>query len=594
MPELTAEIKLYRDLFLMASEAVQPHFELASRMYALYRGKKPWQLDGTSAQVMVNLAFAMCEERKIKLKKNMFGGEDFVSLEALHPRFESGRDQAEAWLRNTLRDESQVNMLQSIDPTLQSALALGNGYRMPYARKRKNGSWFVSSRDVDYFQILPIPGGGKINPQNFEDDDALPGFFFIDWMTDDQIQNLSAFPGYNKDAAKSLFDTGVVTESGIDNQYREISNIIGAVNYGQGKNNWRTRINDAIPTGGKGRRRRVVNWFSRTDNKWRIIAQDLYMIYEGPLPMGEGILPLVNYKITNDFSNFYGIGAIEMVEDLIVAYLLNKNYRLDHLSRVMFPALWIREDIMGGRPESDFYQRPYAIHTFPRTVQRLSDAMTTDRLPEVSPQTFMEDNDFKSLMETVGGSPNMAETLGGSNAVGSSATGTLSFINQASGRVDAESILLEYGGLSQECRQLLILAGKFVNEEEFIRNAKSPNGTGWMSVDAENLGDFYIVKTHGTKSTADENAKFSRMLALYPMWNQNPQIDQYSLNKEIAGASGVSNLSALVRSPTSETQGGSQGVDSEAAEPGGLAAPQNIQNRQRSVQGAIKPANKPL
>jgi len=593
MAEIDKTVKKFRDLFLLASENCQPHFEQAARMYALFRGMKPWQLQGTSAQIMVNLAFAMVEERKIKLKKNIFGGEDFLSLDALHPRYESGREQAEAWLRNTLRDESQINILESIDPTLQSALVMGNGYRMPFARKNKDGKWYVSSRDVDFFQILPIPGGGKINPQDSQADDALPGFFHIDWMEDSQIKALSAFPGYRKDAAEELFKSGAVVESGVDNQYRAISNIIGSVNYGQGRNNWRTRINDITPEGDNGRRRRVVNWFSRADNKWRIIAQDLYMVYEGPLPMGDGILPLVNYKITNDFSSFWGIGAIEMVEDLIVAYLLNKNYRIDHLAGVMFPSTWIRDDLMAGRPESDFYQRPYAIHTFPRTVTKLADAMTVDRRPEVSPQTFLEDNDFKSLMETVGGAPNMAETLGGSNAVGSSATGTLSFINQASGRVDAESVLLEYGGVSQEARQLLILAGKYISDEDFIRNAKSPNGTGWMSVDAENLGDFYVVKTNGVKNTSDAQQKFSRLLSLYPFWNGSPLVDQYSLHKEIAEASGVSNLVSLIKAPSPEAQGASP-MQSPVAEPGGLAAPQNVRNPNRSVQGALKPANQPL
>jgi len=43
MPELTPEIKLFRDLFLVATESAQPRFELAARMYALYRGHKPWQ-----------------------------------------------------------------------------------------------------------------------------------------------------------------------------------------------------------------------------------------------------------------------------------------------------------------------------------------------------------------------------------------------------------------------------------------------------------------------------------------------------------------------------------------------------------------------
>jgi len=114
MAEIDKTVKKFRDLFLLASENCQPHFEQAARMYALFRGMKPWQLQGTSAQIMVNLAFAMVEERKIKLKKNIFGGEDFLSLDALHPRYESGREQAEAWLRNTLRDESQINILPSL------------------------------------------------------------------------------------------------------------------------------------------------------------------------------------------------------------------------------------------------------------------------------------------------------------------------------------------------------------------------------------------------------------------------------------------------------------------------------------------------
>lgn len=89
------------------------------------------------------------------------------------------------------RDESQLNILAEIEPTLQSATVTGTGYRMPFARKTKDGRWQISERDIDFFQILPAPVGGRINPQDTTSDDCLPYFFYVDWMTDDQIKALS-------------------------------------------------------------------------------------------------------------------------------------------------------------------------------------------------------------------------------------------------------------------------------------------------------------------------------------------------------------------------------------------------------------------
>jgi hypothetical protein len=574
-------VKDFREEFYLAAEYCDPHFELAARLQALWRGRKPWQLDGTLSKIMLNMGFGICQDRAPRYKRNMFNGDEFVSLASVHPRYDYGKDQAESWLRNLLKDESQINIMADIDPTLQSANVMGSGYRMPFARKTRDGRWQVSSRDIDFFQILPAPVGGRINPlSNFDHDDCLPYFFYVDWMTDEQIKNLSKYDGYNKGEARKCFDSNLENTSIIDDQYHEIFNIIGGVDYGTSKNDWRSKLNDTFRgrKGGKGRRR-VVHWYTREHHY--IIAQDSFLIFDGPPPMGEGILPLVHYKITNDFHNWFGIGSLEMIEDLIVAILMNFNYRIDHLGRVMFPTKWIRADIMGGRPESDFYDRPNAIHEFPMTVQRFHEAVVYDRAPEVSQQTFIEEDRLKYMLEAIGGSPDYSKALGSSGGIGNTATGFVSLVNQIGGRVEAETMMLEYSGLTQECRQLLILADKYINDEEFIRNPKSLNGTGWMAIDPDYLTDGYIVKTHGTKTTGDQEQAFQRLVALYPMWNQDPMIDPYELRLAMADASGVPNLTKAVLPP--RTQAGMGGAaEEEVDELGGLAAPQNIDNRFRS------------
>ena len=596
--DVDSTVKEFREEFPIARDFCEPHFEIAARHYALWRGKKPWQLEGTSTKAMLNTAFGLCQDRIPKLKRNRFGGEDFVSLESVHPRYDFGREQAESWLRNLYKDESQLNILYEIDPTLLSTVVMGTGYRMPFARRTADKRWQVSSRDIDFFQILPSPVGGRINPQDREDDDCLPSYFYVDWMTDDQIKSYSAFPGYQKDEAEKCFKAPINNVGSMDQQYQELFQILGGVDYGTGKNSWRTRVNDTA-RGQKNGRRRVVHWFRR--DKWIIIAQDSYRIYEGDPPLGKGLLNLVRYSVTNDFSNWFGIGSLEMIEDLIVTVLMNFNYRLDHLSRVMFPTKWIRDDVMNGKPESAFFDRPYAIHNFPTGVQRISDAISYDRAPEVTEQTFLEEDRLKGMMEMVNGTPNASEALGKSHGVGASATGAVSYLNQIGGRVDAESQLLEYGGLSQEGRQLLILADKYINDEEFIKTPKSRNGTGWMLIDPDYLTDGYIVKTHGTKATTDQEQEFQRLLALYPMWNENPMIDSYELNRSLADSSGVSNLTKVVLPPQPEAPPVA-GPGSAPAAPGGAAAPQGLENRLRASRerstvrpgGETKPANSAL
>lgn len=281
---------------------------------------------------------------------------------------------------------------------------------------------------------------------------------------------------------------------------------------------------------GKKGSRRVVFWYTR--EKMRLIVQDYYKIYDGPNPMGDGLLPLAKYCVTPDLESWYGISGLEMAEDILIAKLMNKNFRFDHLVRVMFPTKFIRDDVANGRPESDFYDRPNSVHFF-RDRTDIREALFYDRAPEITPQTFIEEDRMMSDLQSILGLPNYSRGMSGQGTLANeTASGILSLIKQAGGRLGMESMQLEYNGLAEECRLLLAMGSKFITEPLSVRLPSSKDGFKWTTIEPEVLAGQYIVKTHGTRYLEQQEANFQKALALYPLWNQNPMIDQEQLNKQ--------------------------------------------------------------
>jgi len=587
----TKDINRYLSAFQVAVDFSDPYFELASRLYQLWRGKAPTVLNTTFSKIMLNIAHSMVADRLPKIMENLFASEDFVSLEALTPELELSRPGAEVWLRSMFKDESKLNIQHDILPTLQSACVMGNGYRMPCVKHVKRGDKWVPvivSRDIDYFQILPMPSGGLINPIDRFAEEAVSSFFHIDWMRKEAIQALEKYEGFDKEAARKLFDSSPRTDSGLENKYKDLYAVVGGVTY-SGKNDWRQKVQDVD---GKDGRYRISNWYTREE--WWIVAQDQFIIYRGKNPMGDGLLPLVNYKLTPDFKNWHGISTLEMVEDMIYAMMMNMNYRFDDLARKFYPTKWIRKDIMGNRPSSEFLDRPYAIHTFPANVQRISDAIYYDRAPEITSQTFMEEATLKSFVQEVSGFPNISKGMVGPGEKGG-ATGIVTAVRQAGARIDAECLVLEQGGLAQEGRLLLVLAHDNVTEDQVVRNANSENGFGWSVVHADALTDDYVVHCKGTRYMSNKEQSFQKILALYPYMNGNPLFDSFELNSQLLDAAEVfPDKDRILRKPVADQMnemGMAAPTGGTPGEPGGLAASQNVRNPARSVAGRneVKP-----
>jgi hypothetical protein len=596
-PQKDPTVRAYQEAFQVSVDWVAPYWTVAARLYGLWRGQRPWQLDGTFSKIMVNSANSIEADRRPKLKANILGSSRPFQLQARTPEREFSVEANEDWLNWKMMDEDQVNLGGSIDPTLQSTTIMGTGYRMPVLKRLPTPSGegtetVIGSEDVDFFSILPAPHGGELNPIDRWQESAIPHFFHIDWMTNKQIEDtFSHLEGWNAEAYAAMNDVKAGSdESAIAEQYREKFQIIGGIKYA-GKDTWRERMNSIE---GLDKRHRVVWWHRR--DKLIFIAKDNFKLYEGAPVMGHGVLPLVKYCINPDFKEWFGIGTLELLEDLILAMMMNFNYRMDWLARAMFPAKWIRKDVMAGKPESYFRDRPYALMDFPSHVQDINKVIWYDRLPEITPQHFMEDERMKMLLQDISGMPSMAKGQGTPGLSEGGATGIVTMAQAAGDRLQSESKLLEANGLAQEARLMLAMGAKHVLERQDIRSPSNSSGFAWTEVDPDDITDEYTVLVNGTSTKSLRDQAFQKLVAMFPIWNQNPYINQEKLHRLSVETSDLTpNVQELLVSPepSPDELAANAGIGGEAgqsagqrslAQPslGGQASPQNRNNRTES------------
>ncbi len=574
----------YHEALELSVDFVSDYFELAARLYKLWRGYLPEQLDGTFSKIMVNSAHAITQDRIPKLAENILARPP--SLEAASPVDEFYVEQAQNWLRYMMDSPDKLDYKANIIHTLQSACIMGTGYRMPCVRHFKNDAGkmeeILTVKDIDFFQILPSANGGLINPQDRWAEDAVQYFFHVDWMTDEQLKAYDQYEGFRNDEAAKLFKSATESDAQIDSSLYDKYKIIAGVSYGPERQHYRRKMNDIE---GKDGKRRVVFWYGR--DFMRVIVQDMFCIYDGPNPLGNGLLPLVKYCVTPDLKEWFGVSGLEMAEDIIIAKILNFNFRMDHLTRVMFPTKFIRDDIRDGRPESDFYDRPYAVHFF-RDRTDIREALFYDRAPEITPQSFVEEDRMMSALQEILGLPNYSRGMSGEGTLANeTAYGIGSLIKQAQGRLGMESMQLEYNGLAQECRLLLAMGAKYITEDQPIKLENAKDGFRWTTISPEVLAGRYVVRTHGTRYLEQQESAFQKVLALYPLWNNNPLINQEELNKQTLQVVDVfhnqNKLLAAPQPPMGMPPEQAQGASPRSAVPGGHTSVLSATNTANSV-----------
>jgi len=577
---VSQDLSQYTDAMKVSIDYCKPKWESYIRFQKLWRGEKPPELDATISQIWINIFNSTVNNRFPLIFENVFSQPEYLTLKATDPRFELSVDPAQTWLRDLLDDKIKIR--NSAIETVQSALIGGNGFRMPYVHyKQKNGKQvpIITSRDLSYFNVLPSPNGSRINPGDYDHDDGLDWMFVIDWWTEDKIKKLGTRSGFNKEQiAKLLKQTDGSGEQYEEDNYKNQYKTINGLDF-NGMSAEYDKI-DNIPS--SMRKRRLVHWFRR--DKHIIVAEDRYVIYSGKPPMGDGIIPVVNYCVNPDPKNFYGISQIEMVEDLVMAMVMNFNYRMDHLLGVMFPTTWIRDDLWRGKSEDDFIPRPYSVNKFPVSVD-ISSAIHYDRRPEVTQQTFMDEDRMKQFLQAVSGEMETTGSYG--DVVGNrSATGVTTIAQELQKRPNMEAAILEETGFRPEAELLLKLGAMHVNEPVSINTAPTQFATAWTEISPHDIADKFTVQMHGARHHIDQAQQFQRTMALYPFWNGNPGVDQFELNRQVNEIADVLPSPDKVFIPPAPVPPEASSVRPSAlpAGPGGIAAAQNGQNTATATQ----------
>lgn len=518
------------DAFKASADYCRPQWDAYLRFYEFWRGIKPSALDSTISGIWLNIFHSLVQQRKPQLFENVFSSPEYVTLKADTPEYDLMVDGAQAWLRDLL--DEKIKIRHDADATVTSALIGGTGFRMPYVRyEKRNGRQvpFISSRDLCFFNVLPSPNGSMINPTDYHRDDAVDWMFVIDWCREDKIMAYaeSGIEGWNKEQIKKLLNKRDHGQRFEEDNYKDQFKQINGMSYdGYGSQYLK---NPSIPDGMK--KRRVVHWLMR--DRHVIVAEDAYVIYDGKPPLGEGIIPISKYCITPDLKNFYGISQIEMVEDLVMAMIMNFNYRMDHMLGVMFPTTWIRDDLWRNKTEDDFIPRPYSVNRFPQSVTRPQDAIFYDRRPEVSQQTFMDEDRMKSFLQTISGELETSGSYG--DVVGNrSATGVQTIAGALRARPNMEASILEQHGFREEITMLLKLGAIHINTPQTVPVPATNGATAWQRVSHLDITDQFSVQMHGTRFMADQQQSFQKLMALYPYWNNSPGVDTYELNKGIS------------------------------------------------------------
>ena len=570
---VSRDLLQYIESFQLSVDYCEPQWESYMRFYEFWRGKKPTALDSTISQIWVNIFHQVVQNRYPLIFQSVFDAPEYVTLSANSPEYQLSVDPAQTWIRDLL--DNKIKIRNSAVPTVQSALIGGTGYRAPYVRYVNQGGKqvpIITSRDLNFFNVLPSPNGSLINPSEYNNDDAVDWMFVVDWWTEDYIRKIGGRPGFNKEQIGKLLDKRPDNERYEEDEYKDRFKTVCGLQY-EGFSSTYDKIDNLPPSMKK---RRIVHWYRR--DKHIIVAEDAYVIYSGEPELGEGVIPVTKYATTPDMKGFFGISMIELVEDIVMAMIMNLNYRMDHLLGVMFPTTWIRDDIRRGKNEGDFIPQPYTTNFFPSSVSDIRQAIHYDRRPEVGQQTFIEEDRLKAMLQGVAGELETTGSYG--DVVGNrSAMGVVTIANQLKARPFMEASILEETGFREEVSLLMKLGAKHVNEPVMINTPATDFATPWTEISPNDIMDVFSVQMHGVKYNMDENQRFQKTMALYPYWVNNPGVNQYELNNQVNDTADVLSEPEKVFIPPAPPAPEASNVRPSdlPTRPGGIASPLDIQ-----------------
>ena len=566
----------YLDSYQAAFDYCRPTWDQAARQLEFFVNKRFDALYSTTSQINLAYGFATVQDRMPQLI-NPFNLENNFSLRATNPVAELSRESAQTWLRYLTR--TQLRIQDNIGVTAQSVLITGTGYRVPYITyaRDEDGKYQprIADKDVDIFSIMPAPGGGDVNPVDPEQQNAVPWIMQIDHISEAKGDALAEAGIFNKDAWGRMKSRSKQPQTTFpEDAYRNRFNIVGNFTY-TGFDTWRSRL-DANKQGP--RARRLVYWHKR--DRQVIIAEDAFLLYDGPTIFGDSTIPLVKYGMCPVGNNWFQLSYLALLEDLLKSLIMGYNYSKDSEIRALFGTQWIRQDIMDGKPPEYFMPKPYDTKSFPRAVDDIRKAIYWDRGQDAPQEVFTNESRGLALLQRIGGRPETTTSL--NNVIGNkTAGGVMTIIDQLMARPNMETQEFEKN-FASELSMILRIAKKFYTENQVVARDNPEDGFPWQTIMLRDIQRSYEPVMHGATFLAKQSTDFQKNIALLPYLLQQGAAGGLDTNEimqqVVESADSLPNFKRAIRQPppqaaTPGQQGGEQ------SQPGGMASQQNMAQR---------------
>jgi hypothetical protein len=535
-------VQKFLDAKDIAREYCQGQFDRATRWYRLFAGMLPAELEGTFSKVELQIARAMIES-ELPRSSRALGTTKWFKLEALEYMYEYPASAATKWLKYQM--ERVQNVAVTLIPTFQSTHIFGTGYRIYSVKKkvkRQTGIQpageemgmpygfqnvetisernIISGQSTNFFNVLPLPGGGLVNAVDDTNQACADGVLWYDYPTETEIRANAERGWFRGDQVEALLNRNSSQQNHPSEQYLQ--------QLASAKDGWnrysmpdwvqQIRLRNKDLT-----KRYLVGWhFSR--DRWTCVAEDNFLLYDGP-PQIDAI-PIAKFVGSFDLENWFGVGLLEVSEDLIISIMLNFNHRLDHLAGIMHPATYVPEALLDHHDgdKSIFDPAPYKIIPYPRTINDIARAIYTEQKPAITQQAFVEDDRMNFFLEKVTGQTDLLKGLASGQAAEGTATGVANLVNEGTARSMMRAMNMENTGLRDSLWLTLKYGKEFKNDEEWVRGVTGNGGFAWEQVDLEAITDEYGIDISGSRALQAAEETFRKQLAVAQFIIGNPVV----------------------------------------------------------------------
>ena len=532
----------HREAMEASIDFVKPYFKKFERFANLYNGVLPDCIDSTFSKTMLQIPFSIIQNELPRATSSILSTDDFFFLEAQRPELEYAKDTTKKWLLYQARKKNRI--FPSVLPTMTRVNIFGTGWRVithnvihtPKTKRVASGKFAgieygieeqnevedklgIVAQNVDIWSILPSPHGNVVNTLDNESGEAVEWMHWIDYMSEAKLKAMIGKKYVDKAQVEHMLaDTKSARDAALEID-REYIKKVQTASAETDIPDWIEDVRDNKTHLNK--RYRCIWTFFR--DRWMLIGENRWVLYDGP-PLLDWI-PISRYVDTPNLNDIYGRGLLEVSEDVILAYLLNFNFRMDYLAQQLHPSSWIRDDVLddnnGG--ETGLDPTPYAVYKFSRKIKDIQRAVWRDRFPEISPQAFVEETGFKQLIQEVTAQPNYMKGMGGGGALANeTATGIVSLIEEGTARSSMRSLTLEYTGVHDELMLMLKWGKKYLWQDEQIRS--EAEGWPWGVIPFDMIDDGFGIELRGTRGLVHKNEMVKRMMQVLPMLMNNPNV----------------------------------------------------------------------